>query len=122
MVKITNGKGAIKLVTAGAFNSIFKKQGWKKVEDETVQELMEGEDVHTFDEDDEEEDFDIVDEYDEYDDNFDEDDFDESQPLEKMTIPNLKMYAELSDIDINGLTKKDDIVEAIKKAEASEKE
>lgn len=92
MIKIVNNQGAERLVTAGAFNSIFKRQGWKIKGEEPVTEV---------------------------DEEFDEDDFDfeEDKPLEKMTLKELKNYADLSDIDITGLTSKKQIIEAIKAAE-----
>jgi predicted DNA binding CopG/RHH family protein len=49
-----------------------------------------------------------------------------SLPIEKdiksMTIAGLKEYAEQNGIDISGLTKKADIIEAIEKAQAKEPE
>jgi hypothetical protein len=39
------------------------------------------------------------------------------QAIESMTVPELREYAEGNEIDISGLTKKADIVEAIEKAE-----
>lgn len=99
MIKIVNSQGAERLVTAGAFNSIFKRQGWK-IKGEKLEVEVKDKEV-----DEEEE--------------FDEDDFDfeEDKPLEKMTLKELKNYADLSDIDITGLTSKKQIIEAIKAAE-----
>lgn len=92
MIKIVNNQGAERLVTAGAFNSFFKRQGWKIKDEKPVTKV---------------------------DEEFDEDDFDfeEDKPLEKMTLKELKNYADLSDIDITGLTSKKQIIEAIKAAE-----
>jgi hypothetical protein len=98
MIKIVNSQGAERLVTAGAFNSFFKRQGWKIKDEKPVAKVKEVEEV---------------------DEEFDEDDFDfdEDKPLEKMTLEELKNYADLSDIDITGLTSKKQIREAIKAAE-----
>ncbi|NLZ46393.1 MAG: hypothetical protein GX896_06835 [Clostridiales bacterium] len=95
MIKIVNSQGAERLVTAGAFNSFFKRQGWKIKDKKPMVKVKE------------------------IDEEFDEDDFDfeEDKPLEKMTLKELKNYADLSDIDITGLTSKKQIIEAIKAAE-----
>lgn len=42
--------------------------------------------------------------------------------IESMTVTELKEYAEDNDIDISGLTKKADIIEAIQQAEAGQDE
>lgn len=40
------------------------------------------------------------------------------QPVVEMNLPELKAYAKLKEIDLNGATRKDDILAEIKKAEA----
>lgn len=39
------------------------------------------------------------------------------QPVDEMNLPELKAYAKLKEIDLNGATRKDDILAAIKQAE-----
>ncbi|MNW63025.1 hypothetical protein D3C74_411910 [compost metagenome] len=42
------------------------------------------------------------------------------QPVDDMTVPELKAYAKLKELDLDGATKKDEILAAIKKAEGGE--
>jgi len=44
------------------------------------------------------------------------------QAIESMTIAELKQYAECNDIDISGLTKKQDIIDTIRQEEAERNE
>ncbi|MDN4069258.1 hypothetical protein QYF50_15505 [Paenibacillus vini] len=46
--------------------------------------------------------------------------FDPDKPLDEMTLPELKGYAKLKSIDLNGATRKDDILLEIQKAESGE--
>jgi hypothetical protein len=126
MIKIIKG-GAERLVTTGAFNSIFKRQGWEKVEVETLEEFMEGEDLDDFDEDPIDED-DLVDD----EDIIDEDDIDDEakesvkeenndlleKPISEMNYKELVEYAKIKGINIEGLKTKKEIKAAIKKAQA----
>ncbi|MNI47654.1 hypothetical protein D3C73_1021850 [compost metagenome] len=48
-------------------------------------------------------------------------DLDLDKPVDDMTLPELKAYAKLKDIDLDGATRKDDILAAIKaKVESGE--
>ena len=46
----------------------------------------------------------------------------QEKAIEDMTIPELREYAEGNDIDISGLTRRADIIEAIKEAESEQDE
>lgn len=117
MVKITKGGGTEKLVTAGAFNSIFKKQGWEivdeieeveEVEIEEVEEFVEEEELE--DEDEEFEDEEVVEEDDlefEIDNIFE-------KPISEMSFKELVKYAKVNGIETKGLKSKKEIIEAIK--------
>jgi predicted transcriptional regulator len=94
MLKITNNVGAERLVSRGAFEMIFKKQGWKVIKDKKakVEEVVEVEDT---DEEIEE----LL-----------------EKPTSKMTLEELKEYSDIMSIDIKGLSTKKEIREAIKSA------
>ena len=122
MVKITKGGGTEKLVTAGAFNSIFKKQGWEIVDEieeveveeieeeeiEEVEEFVEEEELE--DEDEEFEDEEVVEEDDlefEIDNIFE-------KPISEMSFKELVKYAKVNGIETKGLKSKKEIIEVIK--------
>lgn len=69
----------IRTCTNGAFNSIFKNQGWVKIEGDRIskEEVIPSEEIET--------------------------------PLSEMTMKELREYAHKHNIDISGAKKKEDI-------------
>lgn len=88
-------------VSKGAYKSIFKQNGWVPCDEELVED---SDDEVVVDDDDDDE---VV-----VDDDDEEEELEE-KPLSKMNLSELKEYAELKGVDIDGLETKKEIKEAI---------
>lgn len=116
MIRITNGSQVL-LVTKGAFKGIFAPAGWveasenddfkdEKAVDETPEPSEEVIGVEA-ESDDAGQDTEVVEEAD------DDDDLSE-KPLSQMTVKELRDYAAENDLDITGLSTKEELRNAIK--------
>lgn len=91
MVNITNGKSIIS-VANGVFKEVYQKQGWKLVNEKPVKEEVN-----------------IV-PNDEFEQTLDE------KPLREMSLEELKEYAKMNNVNVDGLDEKKEIRKAIKEA------
>lgn len=137
MVEITRGKETL-VVTSGAFRAFFEGEGWRRVDEEKEEKIdvsggendprqgnaseseetlsEEEEKDESDDEGDEEEPEDDAESEDEDESEDDEDDLSE-KPFSEMTKRELREYAELHKISLEGVADRlDDLREAIKKA------
>ena len=122
MVTITNGRVFMK-VAKGTFNEIYKRQGFRVAGTEEIEkaENKVNEDINTKEEntpDGTQENENTNDNLANEDEDMTEDDEKslEEKTLKEMSLEELKEYAKLNNVDVEGLTEKKEIRKAIKAA------